>query len=514
MKKYWSTFAIIGLIVISYFAANYTFSGSHLSNQNFFSSLLPLASGQSPNQGLAGYWKFDETGGTVAHDSSGNGYEATIHGGSWSKGVVNGALELHGANTYAEILNSESLSPNMFTIEGWVFFNSFPAVGQYSGWSASILLEKGVDNSKGTFSLGLNRNQQDPVFQLTIFENTQFNVQSKTKVELGKWYYLAGIYDGSNMSLYVNGQLENQATANVARTQSNAKIFIGKQNYPGYEYWLDGRIDELKIYNYARASNEILSDYASFAVSPTASPTLSPTASPTLSPTASPTLSPTASPTSRSIDYGLVSLIAFVSILLVSTTIVVKRLKKEPKRQAKQAESEKLEGAESERQRTEKEGAVEQIAMPTFSPPSNTYSNAQYVAIYCITTGATIRYTINGAEPTAFSTVYLSPIPVTKYAILKAKGFKMGMVDSLTASAVYTILQKPPENIEAFFEVLGVHYNSNRQQVKDAYRELAKKWASDKFSGDSPGAKELRDKEMSRINVAYEEICKSKGWPK
>jgi hypothetical protein len=86
--------------------------------------------------------------------------------------------------------------------------------------------------------------------------------------------------------------------------------------------------------------------------------------------------------------------------------------------------------------------ATPKVAAPTFSPVGGTYTSTQSVTISCATSGATIRYTTDGSEPTSTSTVYSSPIGVSSTTTVKAKAFKSGMADSDTVSATYTILEK------------------------------------------------------------------------
>ena len=83
--------------------------------------------------------------------------------------------------------------------------------------------------------------------------------------------------------------------------------------------------------------------------------------------------------------------------------------------------------------------AVEKVAMPTFSPDGGSYSGAQSVVIQCATSGAIIRYTTSGDEPSSISTVYVGSILVSANTTIKAKAFFAGMTDSDTASAIYTI---------------------------------------------------------------------------
>jgi hypothetical protein len=87
------------------------------------------------------------------------------------------------------------------------------------------------------------------------------------------------------------------------------------------------------------------------------------------------------------------------------------------------------------------------IASPTFFPVAGTYTSVQTVTVSCTTSGATIRYTTDGSEPSATSTLYLSPIEVASSIMIKTKAFKDGMIDSDTATATYVInVVTPPPN--------------------------------------------------------------------
>ena len=83
--------------------------------------------------------------------------------------------------------------------------------------------------------------------------------------------------------------------------------------------------------------------------------------------------------------------------------------------------------------------SAQKVATPTFSPEGGAYSSSQSVAISSSTSGATIRYTTDGSEPTSSSTAYSDPISVSATTTVKAKAFKSGMTDSDTATATYTI---------------------------------------------------------------------------
>jgi hypothetical protein len=79
------------------------------------------------------------------------------------------------------------------------------------------------------------------------------------------------------------------------------------------------------------------------------------------------------------------------------------------------------------------------VATPTFSPAGGQYSSAQTVTISTATSGATIRYTIDGSTPTASSTLYSGPISVPSSRTINAIGLKSGLTNSAVAGATYTI---------------------------------------------------------------------------
>lgn len=74
---------------------------------------------------------------------------------------------------------------------------------------------------------------------------------------------MAATYDGSTIKLYVNGKLEATTPVTGTRTTNQGNIQFGALRKPSFEYWLDGEIDGIKIYKYARTAAEIMSDYAS-----------------------------------------------------------------------------------------------------------------------------------------------------------------------------------------------------------------------------------------------------------
>src|SRR5207245_858608 len=84
----------------------------------------------------------------------------------------------------------------------------------------------------------------------------------------------------------------------------------------------------------------------------------------------------------------------------------------------------------------------QQVATPTFSPGSGTYTGSVTVSISDATSGATIHYTTDGSTPTTSSAVYSGALTFTQTTTLKAMAAASGMTNSGVASATYTVQQQ------------------------------------------------------------------------
>jgi hypothetical protein len=83
--------------------------------------------------------------------------------------------------------------------------------------------------------------------------------------------------------------------------------------------------------------------------------------------------------------------------------------------------------------------SVPKVETPVFAPEYRVISGPRTVTMTCATTGATIRYTTDGSDPTAASAIYTAAVGVDNNVILKAKAFAPGYVASTVKSVTYTI---------------------------------------------------------------------------
>jgi hypothetical protein len=81
--------------------------------------------------------------------------------------------------------------------------------------------------------------------------------------------------------------------------------------------------------------------------------------------------------------------------------------------------------------------------MPVINPDSGTFSDTVTVTISIPTSGASIRYTLDGSDPSESSALYESPIVLSDTTMVKAKAFLEGFLPSVTASAEFTKTAAP-----------------------------------------------------------------------
>jgi len=102
-------------------------------------------------------------------------------------------------------------------------------------------------------------------------------------------------------------------------------------------------------------------------------------------------------------------------------------------------------------------GATNRVATPIFSPAGGTFNEPVSVTITCSTIGATIRYTLDGSEPTLSSTIYSSTLTVDKQTTINAKAWKEGMDPSKVATATFNYPQ--PVSTIAALRALAPAFN-------------------------------------------------------
>lgn len=81
------------------------------------------------------------------------------------------------------------------------------------------------------------------------------------------------------------------------------------------------------------------------------------------------------------------------------------------------------------------------IVPPTVSPASGSYGTGQTIALTTTTPSTTLRYTLDGTEPTASSSLYSTPFTNDVTRTIKVRAFRSGWTDSDTGFGSFWILE-------------------------------------------------------------------------
>jgi hypothetical protein len=234
------------------------------------------------NSPPVGWWRLDEGTGATAADASVNNNNGSIvsadPGAMWVSGhtgqVGDYALHFNGTSEYvlcAERSGSgpgtypAELMPSNFTVSCWANLDSFKYFSSFVG--------NGMDTASDECGFFLynygwqGQSGQDFGLAIRTETGTQMSyVETPNIYETGTWYHLAATYDGQYVKIYVDGLVAAGPTDVggpirwISASSGNypERFSIGVWKDPGYDLWVDGIIDEVRLYNYALSELEIL----------------------------------------------------------------------------------------------------------------------------------------------------------------------------------------------------------------------------------------------------------------
>ncbi|TSA21922.1 hypothetical protein D4R75_05630, partial [bacterium] len=165
------------------------------------------------------------------------------------------AMHFSGPGDYVEIPHSDSLVPSRMTIELWFRINS---VSMVLAHAHSIIDKRGGEPSNlGGYEIRLPDNNM-PMNLALVFPSgaSEKYIQLVSAFNLSRWYHIAVAHDGTNASVYVNGQLVVSQPI-VLSTNSKEPITLGERPIYPLISTAYADIDEVRIWSYARTQSQI-----------------------------------------------------------------------------------------------------------------------------------------------------------------------------------------------------------------------------------------------------------------
>ncbi|MGP0047665.1 MAG: LamG domain-containing protein [Solirubrobacteraceae bacterium] len=202
-----------------------------------------------------GQWDLNEGMGTIAHNDSPFSGDGALQGSvSWGGGRFQGGLTFDGGTGAVDVPDSPALEGSTVTVSAWVRAAGSPGNFKY-------IVAKG-GNGCCTGSYGLYTGPAGGL-EFYVATSTTAYVQSPdagSGVWDGQWHNVVGTFNGSTVSLYIDGRQVGSGTADSQPIQyglpSSNDLLIGDYpSCPGLDF--TGSIDEVKVFNRALSREEI-----------------------------------------------------------------------------------------------------------------------------------------------------------------------------------------------------------------------------------------------------------------
>lgn len=201
----------------------------------------------------------ENTGGTTTDSISAN-IITFRNGATWGPPKLGtSSLSFDGINDRADSPISATLNQtNYVTVAIWVKITSTNDWQQFVG----LIKETGaISVPHYTWHLFIDPNGY-PQFQVTLTNLQLYAAESGVKINTGEWVHLAGVYNGSAVTLYVNGIDVGGITTGIVGSPMlvfNQELRLGATGLPSE--FQNGLSDDLRIYDRALSASEIYEIY-------------------------------------------------------------------------------------------------------------------------------------------------------------------------------------------------------------------------------------------------------------
>jgi chitodextrinase len=206
-----------------------------------------------------------------ANDATGYSNHATVQGAQLSTdrfGKSNQAYSFNGVNQSLVAANSPQLSSANTTISFWVKPASFPGSGEV------FILSNGGWQERWKISMP---NHGKPVFTTHSGGACCSDLDSGTPLSLNTWTHVVMTHDGAKDIIYFNGTKVNEKNAPGALDVTTKPMGIGFDPIDN-NYFFNGSLDEVQVYNVALDAAQIAALYATQNQAPNNSDTEAPCA--------------------------------------------------------------------------------------------------------------------------------------------------------------------------------------------------------------------------------------------
>ncbi|UCG48669.1 MAG: tetratricopeptide repeat protein [Phycisphaerales bacterium] len=201
---------------------------------------------------VVAYWDMDEMKGNIVRDRCG-GHDGKFNSSpEWVDGRFGGALFFDGAGDFVNCGGGKKRGEaetwadigKSITVAAWIKVRSF-----VKDYHAIV--------TKGDTSWRLARNGNSNAVEFAgNGDATLWFVRGNINVNDGKWHHIAGVYEGTDAALYVDGVLDNSVSRARPISGNTYDVCIGANQQRSGRMW-HGAIDDVIIFDHALNAAEI-----------------------------------------------------------------------------------------------------------------------------------------------------------------------------------------------------------------------------------------------------------------
>jgi len=202
-----------------------------------------------------------QSGDSTAYDGTVDGATYQASGGvtDVNAGANSGAFEFDGSNDYLENVYSvqSEIGGGNVTVMAWVNVDNFNGPGRFYQNHIYSDLNNGANGQ-----MFLNLDSADDAVSMAYWDG---GIQQRSTVDntfsLNTWHHVAGKYDGTNVTPYIDGQPSLGDSDTVGFGGDVSGPFIGAGFSLSSAYYIDGTIEDVRIYDTDLSDQQISDIY-------------------------------------------------------------------------------------------------------------------------------------------------------------------------------------------------------------------------------------------------------------
>lgn len=201
--------------------------------------------------GLVLHLSFDEGSGTTAADASGAGNDGELVGDvTWVDGVFGKAVYISGSAAENSVVVADDDTLDItgdMTISVWVNIEAMPDNNCSLITKADIYMIHASDWSGN----GIEQ-------ELLLWPFDAWQTPASTPIQLGEWRNVVGVYDGTKIKMYIDGQLMGERDRSGDTAVSDVDVVIGRDSRSCCNTRIAAQtIDEVMMFARALSDSEV-----------------------------------------------------------------------------------------------------------------------------------------------------------------------------------------------------------------------------------------------------------------